>query len=75
VHAEKGDGRLADDERRALEACPSTSVITIPGTGFFLRNEESERIAELVVEALGLDEGTSPPLHPRSAGGPDQAQY
>jgi hypothetical protein len=28
-------------------------VITVAGTSFFLPNEESERIAELVVEALG----------------------
>jgi pimeloyl-ACP methyl ester carboxylesterase len=45
--------RLADDERRTLEACPNTSVITVADTSFFLPNEESERIAELVVEALG----------------------
>jgi pimeloyl-ACP methyl ester carboxylesterase len=54
VHAEKGDGGLTDDERRTLEACPSVSVITILGTSFFLPNEEPERIAELVVEALGI---------------------
>jgi hypothetical protein len=53
VHAEKGDGGLTDDERRTLDACPNTTVITIPGTSFFLPNEESERIAEIVVEALG----------------------
>jgi pimeloyl-ACP methyl ester carboxylesterase len=52
VHAEKGDGGLTDDERRTLDACPSISVITIPGTSFFLPNEETERIAELVVDAL-----------------------
>lgn len=53
VHAEKGDGGLTDDERRTLEACPNVSVVTIAGTSFFLPNEESERIAELVVQALG----------------------
>jgi pimeloyl-ACP methyl ester carboxylesterase len=53
VHAEKGDGGLTDDERRTLEACPNTRVITIRGTSFFLPNEESERIAEVVVDALG----------------------
>ena len=52
VHAEKGDGGLTDDERRTLEACPHTSVITIPGTSYFIPNEEPERVAELVVEAL-----------------------
>jgi len=53
VHAEKGDGGLTDGERRTLEACPNTNVITIPGTSFFLPNEEPGRIAELLVEALG----------------------
>jgi len=53
VHAEKGDGGLTDGERSTLEACPNTNVITIPGTSFFLPNEEPERIAELLVEALG----------------------
>jgi pimeloyl-ACP methyl ester carboxylesterase len=53
VHAEKGDGGLTDDERRTLEARPHTSVITIPGTSYFIANEEPERVAELVVEALG----------------------
>jgi hypothetical protein len=32
---------------------PHTSVITIPGTSYFIANEEPERVAELVVEALG----------------------
>ena len=52
VHAEKGDGGLTDDERRTLKECPNTSVITIPGTSFFLPNEEPERIAGVVVDAL-----------------------
>ena len=52
VHAEKGDGGLTDAERRTLEECPNTSVITIPGTSFFLPNEEPERIAGVVVDAL-----------------------
>jgi pimeloyl-ACP methyl ester carboxylesterase len=53
VHAEKGDGGLTDDERRTLEACSHTSVITIPGTSYFIPNEEPDRVAEFVVEALG----------------------
>ena len=52
VHAEKGDGGLTDDERRTLEACANATVVTIPGTSFFLPNEESERIAGYVVDAL-----------------------
>jgi pimeloyl-ACP methyl ester carboxylesterase len=53
VHAEKGDGGLTDDERRTLDACPSTSLVTIPGTSYFIPNDEPERVASLLSEALG----------------------
>jgi hypothetical protein len=53
VHAEKGDGGLTDDERRTLEACQHTHVVTIPGNLFFLPNEASARVAEVIVEAVG----------------------
>jgi pimeloyl-ACP methyl ester carboxylesterase len=53
VHAEKGDGGLTDDERKTLEACPHTHVVTIPGEAFFLPNEASARVAGVIVEALG----------------------
>ena len=52
VHAEKGDGGLTDDERHSLEACPTATLVTIPGTSFMLPNEESGRIADVMVEAL-----------------------
>ena len=52
VHAEKGDGGLTDDERSALEACPHTHVVTIPGAVFFLPNEASAPIAGVIVEAM-----------------------
>lgn len=52
VHAEKGDGGLTTEERRTLEACPHARVVTVPGTSFFLPNEEPRRVAEAVVEAL-----------------------
>ena len=52
VHAEKGDGGLTDDERRALEACPNAQVITIPGSVFFLPNEVPDRIAEIILDAV-----------------------
>ncbi|MFF0752265.1 alpha/beta fold hydrolase [Streptomyces sp. NPDC004267] len=53
VHAEKkGDGGLTADERRVLEACPHTTVVTTPGSSFFLPGEEPRRTAEVVVEAL-----------------------
>lgn len=52
VHAEKGDGGLTDEERRALEACPRTNLITIPGTCYFLPDEEPERVAKIIAEAI-----------------------
>ena len=33
----------------ADRACPHTTVITIPGTSYFIPNEHPERIADLVV--------------------------
>jgi pimeloyl-ACP methyl ester carboxylesterase len=53
VHAEKGDGGLTDDERRTLEACPNAHLVTIPGSVFFLPNEVPDRIADVIVEAVG----------------------
>jgi pimeloyl-ACP methyl ester carboxylesterase len=53
VHAEKGDGGLTDEERRALEACPHAHVVTVPGTVFFLPNEVPDRVAAAILEAAG----------------------
>ena len=53
VHAEKGDGGLTDDERKTLEACQHTHVVTIPGNVFFLPVEAPARVAEVIVEAVG----------------------
>jgi pimeloyl-ACP methyl ester carboxylesterase len=53
VHADKGDGGLTDTERRTLEECPHSTVITIPGTSYFIPNEEPEQVASYLVEALG----------------------
>jgi pimeloyl-ACP methyl ester carboxylesterase len=53
VHAEKGDGGLTNDERKTLESCPHTHVVTIPGDAFFLPNEASARCADVIMEALG----------------------
>ena len=52
VHAEKGDGGLTGTERRTLDDCPHTTVITIPGTSYFIPNEEPERVASCLTEAL-----------------------
>jgi pimeloyl-ACP methyl ester carboxylesterase len=57
VHAGKGDGGLTDDERVTLESCRHVRVVTIPGNAFFLPNEESARVADVMVEAL--DQTTS----------------
>jgi pimeloyl-ACP methyl ester carboxylesterase len=53
VHAEKGDGGLTDHERRTLESCPHIHLVTIPGAAFFLPNEASMRVAQVIVEAGG----------------------
>ena len=53
VHAEKGDGGLTDDERRTLEACPHAHLVTIPGHVFFLPNEVPDRVADVILEAVG----------------------
>lgn len=53
VHAEKGDGGLTDDERRTLEACPQAQLVTIAGNVFFLPGEIPERIAGVIIEAVG----------------------
>jgi pimeloyl-ACP methyl ester carboxylesterase len=53
LHAEKGDGGLTDDERKTLEACPHTHVVTVPGNAFFLPNEASARVADVILAALG----------------------
>jgi pimeloyl-ACP methyl ester carboxylesterase len=52
VFGEKDDVGLADEERRALEQCPRTTLITIAGAGHFTLNQEPGRIAEVVLEAL-----------------------
>ena len=54
VHAQKGDGRLTIDERRAFAACPHVHLVTIPGTVFFLPNEVPKQIANVIVEAVGV---------------------
>src|SRR5262249_48896014 len=52
VHADKGDGRLSVDERRALAACPHAHLVRIPGSVFFLPNEVPNQIANVIVEAV-----------------------
>jgi pimeloyl-ACP methyl ester carboxylesterase len=52
VHGEKGDGGITPGERRTLEPCPQIQVITLPGTSFFMPNEEPTMVAGLVRDAL-----------------------
>lgn len=52
VQAQKGDGNLTDEERAALDRCPTTTVVTIPYDGWFLPEEQPERVAEILVEAI-----------------------
>jgi pimeloyl-ACP methyl ester carboxylesterase len=55
VFGERDDIGLTDDERRALEECPHTAIVTIPDAGHFTLNEEPGRIAELIVEMVSAD--------------------
>jgi pimeloyl-ACP methyl ester carboxylesterase len=48
----RATGGLTVDERRALIACPSVRLVTIPGTVFFLPNEAPKRVADIIVEAI-----------------------
>lgn len=60
VHAEKGgDGGLTPQERAVLEACPHVHLVTLPGKVFFIPNEAPERVAEVIVDALGGSGGGS----------------
>jgi pimeloyl-ACP methyl ester carboxylesterase len=52
VHAEKGDGGLTDHERQVLDACPNTTVITLPGSVFFIPNEVPDTVAAIINDAL-----------------------
>ena len=55
MFGERDDIGLTDDERRALEECPHTAIVTIPDAGHFTLNEEPGRIAELIVEMVSAD--------------------
>lgn len=51
VFGANDDVKLQDEERRALEACPQVTLVTVPDTGHFSLNTHPGRIAELLVEA------------------------
>jgi pimeloyl-ACP methyl ester carboxylesterase len=52
VHAEKGDGGLTDAERATLEAAANVTLVTIPGSVFFLPDEAPEQVAAVIADAL-----------------------
>ena len=52
VFGERDDTGLTDEERRELEECSRTTLITIPGAGHFTMNQEPGRIAELIAEMV-----------------------
>ena len=52
VHAEKGDGGLTDSERRTLDTCSTVTIVTIPGSVFFLPNEVPDQIASVITDAI-----------------------
>ena len=51
VHAEKGDGGLTNAERATLEAAPNITLVTIPGSVFFLPDEAPQQTAEVIASA------------------------
>ena len=60
---ERDDVKLADNERRELEACPRVTLVMIPDTGHLTINEKPGRIAELILEAVsaGMKRSREPP--------------
>ncbi|HEY3556416.1 MAG TPA: alpha/beta fold hydrolase [Kribbella sp.] len=52
VHAEKGDGSLTAAERDTLETSPGVTVVTLPGTVFFLPDEAPQQTAALIADAV-----------------------
>ena len=52
VFGDRDDIGLANDERRALEACDQVTLVTIPDTGHFALNDKPARVAELMLDAV-----------------------
>ncbi|HEX5018975.1 MAG TPA: alpha/beta hydrolase [Actinomycetes bacterium] len=61
VHAEKGDGGLTDHEKSVMEGCSQIHLVTLPGEVFFLPNEASAPIAEVIAEAVAQSGASNPP--------------
>jgi pimeloyl-ACP methyl ester carboxylesterase len=54
VFGEHDDIGLTEDERRALEGYADVKIIEIAGAGHFTLNQEPGKIADVVLDALGL---------------------
>jgi pimeloyl-ACP methyl ester carboxylesterase len=55
VRGEHDEVGLTDDERRALEECPSVTMVTVPDAAHFLMTDQPTRIAELILEVVSAD--------------------
>jgi pimeloyl-ACP methyl ester carboxylesterase len=49
---DKGEVGITDEERRLLEACPTTTVETIPGAGHMTLVKQPARIAALIAATI-----------------------
>ncbi len=49
---DKGDVGLADDERAALEACPSVTLVEVSSAGHMTLNEQPGQVADIVLRAV-----------------------
>jgi pimeloyl-ACP methyl ester carboxylesterase len=52
VFGDHDDIGLAEEERNALERCPTVTLVTISAAGHFTLNEKPGEIAEIVLDAL-----------------------
>ncbi len=55
VFGERDEVRLADEERRALEACPGVELITIADATHLTLVERPDQVAKLIVRAAGME--------------------
>jgi pimeloyl-ACP methyl ester carboxylesterase len=56
VFGENDDVGLSEEERRELEACARTTLVTIPGAGHFTMIQEPRQIAEVILKTVSANE-------------------
>lgn len=56
LYGEHDDVSITDDERRVLDACAHTRVITVHGSSHMIANMAPARVAEVLVDALEPDQ-------------------